>query len=238
MNGKRCVILFVKFPDKGRVKSRLARQLGEDAALSLYENMVLDAIDMLKRGRFPFRICFTPPDAGNRMTGWLGREHDYLPQTGGDLGDRMDEAFAGVFSTAVEAALLIGSDIPGLTTGIIEEAFASLVTNDAVIGPADDGGYYLIGFRKNTFTPGIFHDMVWSTNTVFRMTMDKLHDASRKAHILSKLTDVDTIEDLKTLLSQVRGPASGPSRTRSFLEQHFRGTLTETVRWTRNRLSS
>jgi glycosyltransferase A (GT-A) superfamily protein (DUF2064 family) len=100
------------------------------------------------------------------------------------------------------------------------------VRNDAVIGPADDGGYYLIGFRKNTFTPGIFHDMVWSTSTVFRMTMDKLHDASRKVHMLPELTDVDTVEDLKKLLSQVKDPASGPSRTRSFLEQHCRGTST------------
>jgi rSAM/selenodomain-associated transferase 1 len=219
-------MLFVKLPEKGRVKSRLARHVGEDAALSLYENMVLDAIDMLKRGRFPFRICYTPPDARDQMTEWLGREYYCLPQTGDDLGDRMDEAFADVFSGDVEEALLIGSDIPGLTTGIIEEAFASLVTHDAVIGPADDGGYYLIGFRKNTFTPGIFHDMVWSTSTVFRITMDKLHDASRKVHILSELTDVDTVEDLKTLLSQVRGQASEPSRTRSFLEQHCRGTLT------------
>jgi rSAM/selenodomain-associated transferase 1 len=226
MTDNRCIMLFVKLPEKGRVKSRLARHVGEDAALSLYENMVLDAIDMLKRGRFPFRICYTPPDARDQVTEWLGREYYYLPQTGDDLGDRMDEAFADVFSGDVEEALLIGSDIPGLTTGIIEEAFASLARNDAVIGPADDGGYYLIGFRKNTFTPGIFHDMVWSTSTVFRFTMDKLHDASRKVHILSELTDVDTVEDLKTLLSQVKGPASEPSRTSSFLERYCRGTLT------------
>ena len=226
MTDHRCVILFVKLPEKGKVKSRLARHVGEDAALSLYKNMVLDAVDMLKRGRYPFRICYTPPDARDQVTGWLGQEHYYLPQTGGDLGGRMEAAFAGVFSGDVEEALLIGSDIPGLTTGIIEEAFASLVTNDAVIGPAVDGGYYLIGFRKNTFTPGIFHDMAWSTSTVFRITMDRLHDASREVHILSELTDVDTVEDLQSLLSQVKGPASEPSRTRSFLEQHCRGTLT------------
>jgi uncharacterized protein len=235
MADKRCAILFVKLPEKGRVKSRLARHVGEEAALGLYEIMVLDAIDMLKRGRFPFRICYTPPDARSRITEWLGPEHDYLPQTGDDLGDRMDEAFTRVFSTAVEEALLIGSDIPELTTGIIEEAFAALERNDAVIGPADDGGYYLVGFRKNTFTPGIFHDMVWSTSTVFRITMDRLHEASRKVHILPELTDVDTIEDLKKLLSQIKGPASAPSRTRSFLEQHCTGLITENVRWTPNR---
>ncbi len=225
MTDKRCVILFVKLPERGRVKSRLALHAGEDTALRLYENMVLDVIDMLKRGRFPFRICYTPPDARDQMTGWLGQEYDYLPQTGDDLGDRMEEAFAGVFSGDVEEALLIGSDIPGLTTEVIEEAFTSLLTNDAVIGPADDGGYYLIGFRKNTFTSRIFHDMVWSTSTVFRETLDRLQEASVTLHVLPEMTDIDTLEDLRTLLSQVKGPQSEPSRTRSFLARHCKGLL-------------
>lgn len=225
MTDKRCVVLFVKLPEKGRVKSRLALHVGEDMALRLYENMVLDAIDMLKRGRFPFRICYTPQDARDQMTGWLGQEYDYQPQTGGDLGDRMEGAFVRVFSGDIEQVLLIGSDIPGLTTGVIEEAFTSLLTNDAAIGPADDGGYYLIGFRKNTFFPGIFHDMAWSTSAVFRETTDRLHEVSRKVHLLPELTDVDTVEDLRTLLSRAGGPQSGPSRTRSFLAQHCTGIL-------------
>jgi glycosyltransferase A (GT-A) superfamily protein (DUF2064 family) len=125
----------------------------------------------------------------------------------------------------VEDALLIGSDIPGMTTEVMDEAFTALLTNDAVIGPADDGGYYLIGFRKKSFEPGIFHDMAWSTRTVFRETMDKLHDASLKVHVLPELTDIDTVDDLKTLMTQVRSPASEPSRTRSFLEQHCNGIL-------------
>jgi uncharacterized protein len=225
MTDKRCILLFVKLPEKGRVKSRLALHIGEDVALRLYENMVLDVINMLKRGRFPFRICFTPPDARDQMTGWLGQEYDYLPQTGGHLGDRMEKAFACVFSGEVEKALLIGSDIPGLTTDLIDEAFTALLTSDAVIGPADDGGYYLMGFRKNTFTPGIFHDIAWSTSAVFRETLEKLREASVTLHILPEMTDIDTLEDLRTLVSQVTGPRSEPSRTRSFLTQHCKGIL-------------
>jgi glycosyltransferase A (GT-A) superfamily protein (DUF2064 family) len=137
----------------------------------------------------------------------------------------MEGAFARVFAGEAEEALLIGSDIPGLTTDVIEEAFAALLTNDAVIGPADDGGYYLIGFRKKSFEPGIFHDMVWSTGTVFRETMDKLHDALLKVHVLPELTDVDTMEDLKAFMSQARSPASKTSRTRSFLEQYRKDFL-------------
>jgi uncharacterized protein len=221
MTDKRCVIFFVKHPEKGRVKSRLARHIGETVALSLYANMVLDAIDMLKRGRFPFRICYTPPDARDQMIAWLGPKYYYLPQSGEDLGDRMAAAFADVFSDDVEEALLIGSDIPGLTTGIVEEAFASLATKDAVIGPADDGGYYLIGFKKNRFAPGIFHDMVWSTSTVFRKTLDRLREASVTLHVLPEMTDIDTIDDLRTLQSRVTGSQFELSRTRVLIDQYF-----------------
>jgi rSAM/selenodomain-associated transferase 1 len=225
MIDKRGVILFVKLPEKGKVKSRLAQRMDEDLVLHLYENMVLDTIDTLTRGRFPFRICFTPADARDQIVAWLGNTHPSIPQTGDNLGDRMEGAFAGVFAGEEEEAILIGSDIPGLTTAVIEEAFSALLANDAVIGPADDGGYYLIGFRKKSFEPGIFHDMAWSTGTVFRETMDQLHDASLKVHILPELTDIDTIEDLKTLVSQVKNQASEASRTRSFLEQCCKGIL-------------
>jgi rSAM/selenodomain-associated transferase 1 len=225
MTDKRCVILFVRLPEKGTVKSRLAQSMDEDLVLRLYENMVLDTIDMLTRGRFPFRICFTPSGARDQIVEWLGLEHLSFPQTGDGLGDRMEEAFACVFTGGVEEALLIGSDIPGLTTDVLEEAFAALLTNDAVIGPASDGGYYLIGFRKRSFEPGIFHDMIWSTGTVFRETMDRLHGGSLKVHVLPELTDVDTLEDLKTLMSQDKSPAPEPSRTRSFLEQHRKSIL-------------
>jgi rSAM/selenodomain-associated transferase 1 len=225
MTDKRSVILFVKLPEKGKVKSRLAQRMDEDLVLRLYENMVLDTIDMLTRGRFPFRICFTPSGARDQILEWLGPEHPSEPQTGDGLGDRMEGAFARVFTGEIEEALLIGSDIPGLTTEVIDEAFTALLTNDAVIGPADDGGYYLIGFRKRSFEPAVFHDMVWSTGTVFRETMDKLHDASLKVHVLPELTDVDTVEDLKTLMSQDTGPAAEVSRTRSFLENRCKGIL-------------
>jgi rSAM/selenodomain-associated transferase 1 len=225
MTDKRCVILFVKFPEKGQVKSRLAQLMDEDLVLRLYENMVLDTIDMLIRGRFPLRICFTPPDARDRILEWLGQGYRAFPQTGDDLGDRMENAFERVFSEGVEDALLIGSDIPGLTAEVMDEAFTALLKNEAVIGPARDGGYYLIGFKKGAFEPVIFHDMVWSTKTVFCETMDKLHDASLKVHVLPELTDVDTVEDLKTLMSQVKGPASETSRTRSFLKQNRKSIL-------------
>ena len=97
-----------------------------------------------------------------------------MPQTGDDLGERMEQAFVRVFSEGFREAILIGSDIPGLSSGTVQEAFASLAGHDAVIGPANDGGYYLIGFTRRAFYPEIFHSMPWSTPAVFRETLGRL----------------------------------------------------------------
>ncbi len=224
MTDRRCVIVFVKVPGKGAVKSRLARGMDGDFVLRLYESMVLDTIDMLKNARIPFRICYTPPDAADAVRGWLGPEYEYAPQTGDDLGERMELAFARVFAEGNDEALLIGSDIPGLAAEVIHEAFASLATHDAVIGPANDGGYYLIGFRKNTFSPGIFRDMLWSAAAVFRETMGRLRAAALSVHVAPECIDADTKDDLKTLLAMNEGREAS-SRAMSLLRHHRKSIM-------------
>jgi rSAM/selenodomain-associated transferase 1 len=214
MTDKRCVILFVKLLEKGRVKSRLAQHLDEDLVLRLYESMVLDTIDMLKRGKAPFRICFDPPDKLEPVRKWLGQEHVYLPQNGNDLGERMEQAFIRVFAEGVSEALLIGSDIPGLKGSIIDEAFESLSSHDSIIGPANDGGYYLIGFRRNSFDPAVFHD-----------TLDGMSRRSLKVHALPECTDMDTIDDLKSFLAEYAGKESPDSRTFALLKGWQGGIL-------------
>ncbi len=216
----RCIILFVKLPEKGRVKSRLARDMGWDLVLRLYESMVLDTIDLLKRAAAPFIICFDPPGSLERVRRWLGPEYSYVPQTGDDLGERMEQAFARAFREGMNHVVLIGSDIPGLDSYVIHDAFAALASHDAVIGPSTDGGYYLVGFQKNGFEPGIFHDMIWSTETVFRETIDRLRGRSWKVHVLPQCQDVDTKEDLKALLARYERRESPASRTASLLRQY------------------
>jgi rSAM/selenodomain-associated transferase 1 len=220
MADNRCVILFVKLPGAGKVKSRLARDMDGDIVHRLYECMVLDAIDMLKQAKTPFRICFTPPGEQEPVRRWLGQAYSYMPQTGEDLGERMEQAFTRVFSEGVEKALLIGSDIPSLNAEIVNEAFQSFSACDAVIGPASDGGYYLIGFQKSTFVPGIFHSMAWSTKTVFRETFGRLQKASLTVHRLPELTDIDTRQDVESFLSHARHAEPGAARTFSFLDKH------------------
>jgi rSAM/selenodomain-associated transferase 1 len=220
MADHRCVILFVKLPGPGKVKSRLAREMDDALVRRLYECMVLDTIDMLEQANVPFRICFDPPDAQERVQQWLGHAYAYMPQNGEDLGERMERAFISVFSEGVEEALLIGSDIPSLNAAMINEAFQSLSFRDAVIGPANDGGYYLIGFKKSAFAPALFRSMTWSTKMVFRETVARLEKASLAVHRLPELTDIDTLRDVEAFLSHAEHAGHWPARTFSFLDKH------------------
>jgi uncharacterized protein len=215
------VILFVKLPVRGGVKTRLARAMEEDFVLRLYECMVLDTIDMLKQSGFPFRICISPPGAIGEARTWLGGDYAFMPQTGDDLGERMEQAFVRVFSEGFREAVLIGSDIPDLSPGSVREAFAALARHDAVIGPANDGGYYLIGFNREAFYPEIFHSLQWSTPAVFRETLGRFASASRLVHVLPECIDADTREDLIELLRRQEGRTAS-SRTLSLLMQHRR----------------
>ncbi len=225
MDGDRCVLLFVKLPEEGKVKSRLARDMAWDLVRSLYESMVLDTIAMLRRTKVPFFICFDPPDALDRMRRWLGPEYAYIPQTGADLGGRMEQAFLRSFREGADRVLLIGSDIPGLSSAVVLEAFESLASHDAVIGPARDGGYYLIGFQKNGFEASVFHDMRWSTKTVYNETIMRLSRRARNVHILPQCADVDTKEDLKTLLNQLEQLEQTDSYTLQFLRSRRNSIL-------------
>ncbi len=220
MIDNRCVILFVKLPEPGKVKSRLEQYMDGSMVQRLYECLVLDTIDMLEQVKVPFRICYAPPDAQERVRQWLGQAYSYMPQTGNDLGERMEQAFIRVFTEGVDLALLIGSDIPSLTAEIIDDAFRSFSACDAVIGPARDGGYYLIGFKKRTFEPGIFRDMKWSTETVLRETIGKLEKAQLTMHRLPELRDIDTLEDLEAYRSHAEHLGPGASRTLFFLHLH------------------
>jgi uncharacterized protein len=225
MSERPVVLLFVKAPVKGQVKSRLSRDLNEDFVLRLYESMALDTVDVLKAAGYPFRICFTPPDAYEAVRAWLGQDHSYLPQTGIDLGERMEQAFVRVFSEGADRAVLIGSDIPGLPAAVIQEAIVSLATHDAAIGPANDGGYYLIGFRRESFSSRIFPDMPWSTPGVFGETMKRFKAARLSVQVLPECIDADTREDLKELLAGHRDGETLGSRTRALLERHRKSIM-------------
>ena len=193
------VLLFIKSPEKGKVKSRLAKAIGEAAALDVFKCLARKTLEKLKDGKYLFRLYFYPHDSGAIIKKWLGDTYYYAPQHGRDLGERMRSAFVETFSDGVEKVLLIGSDIPDLSISLINEAFNALDTSDAVIGPAHDGGYYLIGFNRASFLPDIFQGIVWSTDSVFYQTMKVFEKSGLSVHVLTVLRDVDTFDDLLSL---------------------------------------
>jgi rSAM/selenodomain-associated transferase 1 len=219
MSDIRCILLFVKSPAGGTVKSRLSRAIDEETAVTLYRNFVLDLLDTLKTGGYALRICFYPPDAGAAVSHWLGKDYVYMPQRGKDLGERMMNAFTDAFSEGFSRALLIGSDLPDLTNAVIQEAFAS-GGNDAVIGPAFDGGYYLIGFKNTTFLPEIFEGISWGTANVYERTMEIFQRHNYKVHVLPGWRDVDRPEDLRALVERNMDTEFAESRTMVFLLSH------------------
>jgi rSAM/selenodomain-associated transferase 1 len=211
----RCLLFFVKNPEKGKVKSRLAAVIGGDSAVRLYKNLVAQMLSTLEKGTFSLYICFFPKNAQKSTKNWLGTEYRYIPQNGKDLGERMRNGFIGAFQMGFKRVVLIGSDIPDLPLGFIREAFASLKKKDVVIGPAYDGGYYLIGFKDKTFSPQVFERIAWGTQNVFDETIKKLKRFRRAVHTLPYQRDIDTAEDLNYLKRKFLPAAHQPSGEKS-----------------------
>jgi rSAM/selenodomain-associated transferase 1 len=212
------VLLFVKTPARGKVKSRLAETIGEELALEAYKLFVSDIIGTIREAGYYLRIFFYPPDSIDAMAEWLGK--DIVPQEGRDLGERMENSFARAFSRGLERAVLIGTDVPDLRTSVINEAFAALKNSEAVIGPASDGGYYLIGFRKESFRPEIFHGIEWGSDSVFSRTMSVFEEFGSRVHILPEWRDVDTVEDLRSLIVRSQSSDFMSSRTMKWAMRH------------------
>jgi rSAM/selenodomain-associated transferase 1 len=198
------VLFFLKWPEAGKVKTRLGEKIGDEAAAELYANFVLDELEMLKTLDVPLTICFHPAERLSYLRRWLGEEYDFMEQKGKDLGSRMRNAFAETFATGYKKTVLIGSDVPDMEGRVLVDAFESLEENDAVIGPTVDGGYYLIGFRGDSFRSEVFEGMEWSTSEVFAKTLEKFDGFGDNYQVgmLDTLQDVDTLDDLLELMQR------------------------------------
>lgn len=213
----RCVLFYVKYPEKGEVKTRLSSYLDETITVELYRNFILDLLSKLEKLPVEFCICFYPQNAKEKFVEWLGKRYFYIPQEGEDLGQRMKNSFLQAFAAGFRRVILIGSDIPDLPSSLISEAFSFLKTHDAVIGPTLDGGYYLVGFNKGSFLPKVFDGMKWSTSKVYEDTLSFFKKGKHKIHILPKWQDVDTINDLKELFKKNKDTEFGKSKTICYL---------------------
>jgi uncharacterized protein len=212
------LLVFAKAPVPGRVKTRLAGELGTEGAADLYRKMGRLVVDRVRSGPWRTLILYDPPGEEASVRQWLGDGGDleFRPQSGGDLGLRMAEAFAGAFGPGPRIApvVVIGTDAPGLDGALVAEAFTALnraLGPDLVLGPATDGGYYLLGLRSPE--PELFQGLPWSTNRVLGLTLERARKLGLTLSLLRPLSDVDRPEDLPTALSVLpdAGQGSHPS---------------------------
>ncbi len=212
-----CLLLFIKSPIKGQVKTRLAAETDGDFVVELYKCFVEDTISLAENLGVHLELCFYPANMKSTFSKWLGEQYFYTPQVGDNLGERLRNAFGKAFEKGFSNVVAIGSDSPDLPANYLTESFEVLDAHDTVIGPANDGGYYLIGFSKEGFVPEVFDNISWSTDSVFEQTDSILKRHGRKMYLLPLWHDVDTIADLKSLLLRTRNTAFEKSKTYSYL---------------------
>ena len=199
-----CLGVFAKFWEPGQVKTRLAKSIGNEKAAWIYEAFVETTIERLSAIPFTRILAYEPDNERTRSAfgyaeggGWA-----CVAQSEGDLGERMGGFFIEQFRGGEERVVLVGTDSPNLPLVEVQEAFEHLKTSDVVLGPTDDGGYYLVGAAKRV--PPIFGDIPWSTPEVLPRTIKCLEEAGLSYTTLDPWYDVDEIYDLHRLIEDLR----------------------------------
>ena len=200
--GSRRLIIFTRYPEPGTTKTRMIPKLGVEGAAELQHQMTRHILTRVTEfsGLHPpsIEVRF---EGGNKdlMEAWLGAGFDYAFQGKGDIGLRMGRAFKDGFGNGYESVVIIGSDIPDIAADIIQKAFAGLENHDLVLGPAGDGGYYLIGMQKTALSqanPQLFNGIRWGTDGVLSQTLAVAKKLGLNYILLDTLDDVDRPEDL------------------------------------------
>jgi rSAM/selenodomain-associated transferase 1 len=219
MKGGDVLILMCKAPIPGKVKTRLCPPLSPRRAAELYTALLEDAAEetMSLRGVRRY-LFFSPPESKAFFSSVLFSGFSLLEQAGGDLGERMAHAISEVFAVGARRAVMIGADCPALTAGRIRSAFAELSRGaDAVFGPAEDGGVYLVGLSAPA--PFMFRGIEWSTPAVLQSMLTRCRNACMAYALLPAESDVDTPEDLAALREWLRARSRPPCpRTRGWLK--------------------
>ncbi len=194
------LIVFLRAPQLGKVKTRLAAGIGPEAALAAYRHLV--ELTLRAVSSWPdVELRFTPDEAAGEMSGWSRSGWKWIPQGGGDLGERLDRAVTATLAHGGTRVVVIGTDCPFLKPDDLKAAFAALESVDLVLGPATDGGYWLIGLRRSC--PAVFQEISWGSSQVRTETLQRAAEAGLSVRLLRALSDVDTPDDWTAFL---RGP--------------------------------
>ncbi len=206
------IIIFARFPTPGRVKTRLAKGLGEESAAEFYKLCAEHVFRVSRKvscdvNRYLF---YSDKYDVERIRHWAGRSFYYTAQADGDLGERIEQGFATVFGHGAQKAIILATDVPDLSANTIDDAVRALDSCDVVVGPCRDGGYYLLGLKK--LYKELFVDVPWSTDGVLNSTLRVIKSLGLTVHMLSELTDIDTEEDLLRWCSEEVADSSHPVR--------------------------
>ncbi|WP_298782489.1 TIGR04282 family arsenosugar biosynthesis glycosyltransferase [uncultured Polaribacter sp.] len=188
---KNLLLIFTRNPELGKAKTRLAKTVGDETALEIYKFLLKKTRDISAKVASDKAVYYSVKVRENDI--WDPKIYQKHQQIGEDLGIRMRNAFENGFKASYDKVMIIGSDLFDLTSEIIDDAFHQLENNDVVLGPAEDGGYYLLGMKS--LEEKIFKNKDWGTATVRAKTLLDLKD--KKVHLLKELNDVDVFEDIK-----------------------------------------
>ncbi len=209
------LVIFAKAPIPGQVKTRLCPPLTSDEAATLHGSFVLDTLERTQTAvvklKLPIdRYLACAPSATHVFFKIMEERQGVrlIDQVGDDLGGRMSQAFGALFARGYQQVVLIGTDVPTLPLDHVKQAIASLENHDLVLGPALDGGYYLIGLKR--MAPKLFADIPWSTNQVLRLTQEKALTIGLKAFLIPPWRDVDTLADLEALIEACNAESKKP----------------------------
>lgn len=191
---RRALVVFARVPALGRVKTRLAASIGEAGALVAYRELAERTLAAVAPVPDCTRVvAFTPDEGEAVMREWLGGTLRYEPQAHGDLGRRMHAAIVRRLAEGAERVAIVGTDCPEITAADVERAFAALDEVDLVLGPATDGGYWLIAMRAALEAP--FDRIPWSSPDTLTETLRRARESGLRVSLLSRKSDIDTVAD-------------------------------------------
>ena len=191
------LIIYSRYPEPGKTKTRMIRALGKEGAAKLQREMTEHTLNTARQFKSSRNIDIEVHFAGGNeqlMSDWLGKDLNYIAQVTGDLGIKMQSSFQQAFDRQNKRVVTIGIDCPDLNLEILSEAFNSLQQQELVLGVAKDGGYYLIGLNKTI--PQLFQNINWGTNIVLKQTKAIASKLNLNVKYLTPLSDIDYPEDL------------------------------------------
>ncbi len=193
----RSLIIFARYPRAGEVKTRLGAGIGMAEAAKVYKQLAEHVFEIgkeMEKTGIRVWLFYDPSASEQEMRAWVGQEFVFCPQEGSNLGERMHNAFRRTFAGGSSRSIIVGTDIPNLEAAVITEAFDLLELDEVVLGPSEDGGYYLLGMIDGV--GDLFSGIAWSTPDVFPATLARVRGLKLRHSLLATLADIDTKEDL------------------------------------------